>query len=79
MKAEKILISLPHDLAVRMRTYIAPRQRSKLIAGIIKEEVEKREQALYQSACMAEKDQTLNDNMKEFNITLNDGMTDEAW
>ena len=79
MKTEKILISIPQDLASRMRTYIAPRKRSKIIAEIIEKEVSKREEALYKSACMAEQDQILNEEMKDFDITLNDGIENESW
>ena len=79
-KAEKILISLPIQLVARMRATIPARQRSKIFALLIEEEVKKREQALYECALAVEKDSALNREMQEWDITLKDGLEDdESW
>jgi hypothetical protein len=79
MKHEKILISIPHELAMRMRVSIEARQRSKLIANLIEKEVIKREKQLYDSACLVEQDQLLNQEMQDFDVTIADGLDNEAW
>ena len=38
---EKVLVSLPDDLVVRMRTIIPTRQRSKVLAKLLEEELKK--------------------------------------
>ena len=74
---EKTLISLPDQLAVRMRSVITDRQRSKTITHLIEKEVEKRERLLYECALVVENDSALNKEMDEWNITLNDGLDDD--
>lgn len=76
---EKVLISLPEQLATRMRAAIPSRKRSKAIAQVIEQEVERREQQLAQCAQEIEKDQRMLHEMKEWEVTLADGLTDEAW
>lgn len=71
---EKILISLPDQLAARMRASIPARQRSKIITHLIEEEIEKRERILYECALAVEKDENLRQEMAEWDITLNDGL-----
>lgn len=73
---EKILISLPDQLAVRMRATIPSRQRSKIFTHLIEEEIEKRERILYECALAVEKDNDLRQEMDEWNVTLNDGLND---
>lgn len=75
---EKILISLPDQLAARMRAVIPGRQRSKTITHLIEEEVEKRERLLYECALAVEKDSALKKEMEDWDITLNDGLDDES-
>ena len=74
----KVLISIPDQLALRMKVVIPSQQRSKLIARLIEKEVEKRERALYECAVAVEKDSALSRDMKEWDITLQDGLDDES-
>jgi hypothetical protein len=53
----KVLLSLSDELYSRMQAVIPPRQRSKVVAGLIEEEIQKREQALYECALAVEQDQ----------------------
>ena len=75
----KILISIPDKIASRMRAAIPQRQRSKVIAHLIEKEVERREKALYECALAVQKDTDLNNEMKDWDITLQDGLSDESW
>jgi hypothetical protein len=75
---EKVLISIPDQLAARMRATIPARQRSKIITLLIEEEIEKRERALYECALAVEQDNELRREMEEWNVTLNDGLTEEG-
>lgn len=76
---QKILISLPDDLAIRMKRIMPVRQRSKIIADLLEVEVRKREQALYQCACDVEADQGLNNEMADWEVTTGDGIESESW
>lgn len=76
---EKILITVPNHLAIRLRATIPARQRSKTITHLIEEEVERREQKLYEAALAIEKDTALKKEMKDWDVTLNDGLEDESW
>jgi metal-responsive CopG/Arc/MetJ family transcriptional regulator len=75
----KVLISIPDKIASRMRASIPQKQRSKVIAQLIEKEIEKREKALYECAVAVEQDNELNQEMKDWNVTLQDGLTDESW
>jgi len=78
----KVLISIPDDLASRLRVVIPSRQRSKVIACLIEKEVESREQDLYACALAVEKDEALNKEMKDWNVTIGDGLGEvdnESW
>ena len=76
---EKVLISIPNELAARMRAVIPVRQRSKALASLLEKEVQKRENALYKCALAVEKDSLLHDQMKDWDVTLHDGLEDETW
>lgn len=76
---EKVLISIPDQLAIRMRAAIPTRQRSKTITHLIEEEVKKREKSLYACAAAVEKDKALHNEMKDWDVTSNDGLEDESW
>ena len=76
---EKVLISMPDQLATRMRAAIPTRQRSKTIARLIEKEIKKRERALYECAAAVEKDSGLHHEMKDWDVTLQDGLDDESW
>jgi len=71
---EKVLISLPDQLAVRMRATIPSRQRSKIITHLIEEEIERREHSLYECALAVEQDTNLHEEMAEWDVTISDGL-----
>lgn len=75
----KVLISIPDQLAIRMRAALPARQRSKLITSLIEKEVLKREKALYECALAVEKDSALSQEMKDWDITTKDGLENESW
>jgi hypothetical protein len=70
----KVLVSIPDSLYTRMMATIPPRQRSKLIAKLLEDEVKKREQELYQAALAVEQDEELNAEMKDWDVTMGDGI-----
>ena len=74
----KILISLPNQLANRMRTAIPERQRSKLIATLLEAEILRREKSLYECALAVESDTALKADMDTWNVTINDGLSDNS-
>lgn len=76
---QKILVSLPENLAYRMKAVIPNRQRSKLIAELLEKEIKKREDELYQCACAVEADEELNKEMKDWEVTIGDGIEPETW
>lgn len=76
---EKILISMPDQLAIRMKAVIPTRQRSKTFTYLIEQEIEKREKALYECALAVEKDSALQQEMKDWDTTLQDGLDNESW
>jgi hypothetical protein len=73
---EKILVSIPEQLAVRLRAAIPARQRSQVIAQLISKEVAAREKQLYECALAIEQDAALNKEMSEWNTTLGDGLNE---
>jgi len=75
----KVLISIPDKIASRMRASIPSRQRSKVIVGLIEKEIEKRERQLHECALAVEKDLALHEEMKEWDVTLQDGLSNESW
>ena len=75
----KVLISLPDELALRFRAAVPARKRSKVITELLKYEIKKREQKLYEAALAVEQDKELNSEIKDWDITLNDGLDDETW
>jgi hypothetical protein len=75
----KVLVSLPDDLYTRMLAVIPKRRRSKIIAEILKREVEKRERELYQTALAVERDEKLNAEMADWDVTAGDGIEAETW
>jgi metal-responsive CopG/Arc/MetJ family transcriptional regulator len=76
---QKVLVSLPDDLAVRMKRMIPPKQRSRIIAEMLEAEIAKREHSLYQCACEVEADSALNNEMKDWEATVGDGIEPESW
>lgn len=76
---QKILISLPDDLADRFRAAVPDRMRSKTITKLIEKEIERHERKLYEAALAVEQDQELAKEMKDWDVTLDDGLNDETW
>ena len=76
---EKVLISMPEQLATRMRAAMPNRTRSRAIAMLIEQEVERREHRLLECAQQVEEDQQVNQEMKVWEVTLLDGLEDETW
>ena len=70
----KVLVSIPDALYSRMTATIPPRQRSRLIAKLLEDELRKREQELYQAAPAVEQDEELGAEMKDWDVTLGDGI-----
>jgi len=70
----KVLVSIPDALYSRMTATIPPRQRSRLIAKLLEDELRKREQELYQAALAVEQDEELGAEMKDWDVTLGDGI-----
>lgn len=75
----KVLISIPDDIASRMRAAIPQRQRSKVIVRLIEAEINKREKVLYECAVAVEKDAALNKEIEDWDVTLQDGINNESW
>jgi predicted transcriptional regulator len=76
---QKVLVSLPDDLATRMRAVIPNRRRSRIIAEVLEKEINRREKELYECAKGVEADDALNKEMSEWNITTGDGIEPESW
>ncbi len=70
----KVLVSIPDSLYSRMMANIPKRQRSKVIARLLENEIEKREQELYDAALAVEQDEELNSEMKDWDVTVGDGI-----
>lgn len=70
----KVLVSIPDSLYSRMMATIPSRQRSKVIAKLLEDEIGKREQELYQAALAAEQDDELNAEMNDWGVTVGDGI-----
>ena len=70
----KVLVSIPDSLYSRMTATIPPSQRSRLIAKLLEDELRKREQELYEAALAVEQDEELGAEMREWDVTLGDGI-----
>lgn len=76
----KILISIPDQLAYRMKSMIPARERSRLIAQLLEKIIQRREKRLYEAALAVEKDVGLRHEMSEWDATTEDGLkNDESW
>ncbi len=76
---QKVLISIPDNLAGRMKAVIPPRQRSKILTKLLEDEVKFRENKLYQCACAVENDKSLNADMANWDEAIGDGIDVEPW
>ncbi len=70
----KVLVSIPDSLYSRMIAAIPQRQRSKVIARLLENEIKKREHELYKTALAVEQDDELNSEMKDWDATVGDGI-----
>jgi hypothetical protein len=75
----KVLVSLSDDLFARMQAVIPPRQRSKVVAALLEKEVRRRERELYECALAVEKDEQLQSEMVDWDVTVGDGIETETW
>ena len=76
---QRLLVSLPDDLYNQVER-VYGRNKSKVIAQIFKTELKKREENLRRIAREVEADTELNEEMKDWDITAQDGLnSDETW
>jgi metal-responsive CopG/Arc/MetJ family transcriptional regulator len=75
----KVLVSIPDSLIDRMKAVIPSRQRSKILSKLLEDEVKRREADLYRCARDVENDKALVAEMKEWDVTTEDGIDDETW
>jgi hypothetical protein len=61
-----------------MRASIPPKQRSKIVVRLLEQDLEKREQALYQCALEVEADEAPWEEVKDWETTLGDGIDDDS-
>ena len=71
---QKVLFSLPDEDARRLRLLVPAKQRSEVVAKVLKKELDKREKALYECALAVEQDEALNEEMLDWDVTINDGL-----
>lgn len=76
---QQISISLPDELIAKMRMLIPQQQYSQIFIQLLEKELQIREKALYQAACEAETDDRLNQEISDWNVTINDGIEHETW
>ena len=75
----KVLVSLSDELYARMQAVIPPRQRSKVVAGLLEAEVRRRERELYECALAVEQDEQLHGEMADWDVTVGHGIETETW
>ncbi len=73
----KILISIPDELAMRMKAVIPTRQRSKVITQLLEKEVQQREGVLYDCARHVDTNLVLREEMAEWEVTVQDGLKND--
>lgn len=76
---QRILITVPDILATRMKSVLPVGQRSKVIARILEDEIDRRERDLYECAKAVEADTALNEELADWETTVADGVDHEAW
>lgn len=77
---QKMLVSIPDELFSQVQKKIPVRSRSKLISELLKAELKKREDKLYQIALAVEQDVELSQEMSEIEREMhNDGLDDYDW
>lgn len=68
--------TIPEDVWDEFNHIVPKRQKSRVISKLLKQEVEKRKKELYKIAQEVEKDKKLNQEMKEWETTIADGLGD---
>lgn len=76
---QRILITVPDILAARMKAVLPTGQRSRVIARILEEEIDRRERELYECAVAVEADTALNEDLEGWESTTSDGVEHETW
>lgn len=75
----KVLVSMPARVLSRMRALVPDRQRSRFITRLVEDELKKREAELFHCAQEVERDAALNAEMREWDVTVSDGVDHESW
>ena len=75
----RVNFTLPRNVYMSLKASVPERKRSQLVARLIESELAKREDALYEAAKAVEKDKALNREMKDWEMTLDDGLGETAW
>jgi len=71
---EEMLIKIPEGLAAKFRAIVPRGERSKVIAKLIEEEIKKHDERLYKAALELTKNEKLNKEMEEWDVTAGDGI-----
>ncbi|MEK8019594.1 MAG: hypothetical protein VSS75_022190 [Candidatus Parabeggiatoa sp.] len=76
---QQVSVFLPDELVVKMKILIPQQEYSHFFIQLLERELQIREAALYQTACEVEADETLNQEMSDWNVTIADGIQHESW
>lgn len=75
----QILVHLPDDLVLRFRRLVPPRQRSRFVQRLLEEALPTSDDdPVYQAALAVERDEALNAEMADWDVTIGDGLEDQA-
>lgn len=75
----RVNFMLPKEIYHSLKILIPQRKRSKVVSHWIQEHIEKMENSLYQVAKAVENDKALNRELKEWDVTLTDGLEESEW
>jgi hypothetical protein len=76
---QKVSVFLPDELVVRLKILIPQQEYNQFFIQLLERELQIREAALYQCACEVEADETLNQEMSDWYLTIADGIKPESW
>ncbi len=71
---EEMLIKIPEGLAAKFRAIVPRGKRSKIIARLMEEEIKKHDEKLYNIALELTKNEKLNKEMEDWDVTIGDGI-----
>lgn len=76
MATQQLLVRLPEDLVRRLRRRVPARQRSDFVRVLIEQALPPDDDSdpLYQAALATERDEVLADEMREWDVTVGDGL-----